>query len=113
VQAPVAAPFPSFDVKYAGFSGEAAIADSAAISWQTPDTNYQIYVFATEAFQSGSENLAIPDLTSMAGFLAPPPSGTIVGWSVGVYGGSYFPFMSVPSSGSLSFASDGWTYKEP
>lgn len=113
VQAPTATAFPSFNVNYSGFSGNSAIADSAEISWQTAGTAYNIRVFATEAFQSGSTTLAIPDLTSIPGFLAPAPSGTTVSWFGVVYGGSYFPFIRIPSSGSLSSASDSGTYTEP
>jgi hypothetical protein len=112
-QAPVAAAFPSFNVNYSGFSGSSAIADSAEISWQTAGTTYNIKLSATAAFEGGSTNLAIPDLTSMPGFLLPPSSGTIVSWFVSVSGGSYFPFISIPSSGSLSSASDSGNYIEP
>jgi hypothetical protein len=113
VPAPVPAASPSFNLNYSGFSGDSALYDSAHITWQIAGINYQISVYATEAFQSGSTNLAIPDLTSIPGFLAPPPSGTSVGWSVAVSGGSYFPFVSIPTSGSLSSASDSGTYIEP
>jgi hypothetical protein len=113
VQPPTPAAFPSFSLNYSGFAGDSAIFDSADIFWQIASTNYQISVHATKAFQGGSANLAIPDLTSMPGFLAPAPSGTSVGWSVGVSGGSYFPFISIPSSGSLSSASDSGNYIEP
>jgi hypothetical protein len=92
VQAPVGAAFPSFNVNYTSFSGNSVIADRALISWgQTTSTAYRIGVSATEAFQNGSTDLAIPDLTSIPGFLAPAPSGTAVSWLVSVSGGSFFP----------------------
>jgi hypothetical protein len=113
VQAPVPAASPSFNLSYSGFSGEPAVYDSADIYWQIAATNYQISVHATQAFQNGSTNVAIPDLTSIPGFLASAPSGTTVSWFVAVSGGSYFPFTSTPTSGSLSSASDSGTYIEP
>lgn len=113
VQAPVPAASPSFNLNYSGFSGDSAIYDSADIFWQIASTNYQITVRATQAFQNRSTTLAIPDLTSIPGFLAPPPSGASVGWSVAASGGTYLPFVSAPSSGSLSSASDSGTYIEP
>lgn len=113
VQPPTPAAFPSFSLSYSGFAGDSAIFDSADISWQIANSNYQISVHATQAFQNGSTTLTIPDLTSMPGFLAPPPSGTSVGWVAAASGGSYFPFISIPNSGSLSTASDSGSYIEP
>jgi hypothetical protein len=113
VQAPIPAASPSFNLDSSGFSGDAVVYDSANLFWQMAGINYVISVYATEAFLSGSTNLAVPDLTSMAGFLAPAPSGTTISWTATISGGSYFPLTSTPTSGSLSSASDSGTYIEP
>jgi hypothetical protein len=71
--------FPSFDVSYTGFSAN----DSVEIGWSpTAGSVSNLTVTATAAYQNGAAALAVPDLTSLAGFLAAPSSGDIVSWSV-------------------------------
>ncbi len=89
--------------------------DVANIQWfaGSPSTLYELTVTATAAYQNGAASLAIPNLTSLSGFLATASSGTTVYWRVTVYGGTYPSYIPVPSSGTLLSADTNGTYTEP
>jgi hypothetical protein len=70
---------PAFDFIYSGFTQSSEVNESASISWGLPLTT-QIAITASANYQNGSTTLAIPDLSAVAGFTAPPPSGTLVVW---------------------------------
>jgi hypothetical protein len=84
--APVPGPFPAFSLNYSG----------------TGVNNYYIGVFwvdlqagllsigvrASAAYQAGATSLAVPDLSSIQGFLTPADSGVLVNWSADVVGGT-------------------------
>jgi hypothetical protein len=76
---PTPAALPAFDFVYSGFTQSSRVDESAFISWGLPLTT-QIDVTATSNYQNGSTTLAIPDLSAVTGFIAPPPSGTQVVW---------------------------------
>lgn len=76
---PVPAALPSFDFTYSGFGQNSGVTESAFISWGLPLTT-QIAITASANYQNGSTILAIPDLSTVTGFVAPPPSGTLVVW---------------------------------
>ena len=112
--APAAAAFPSFNLSYSGFSGDAAIAYSANIQWFVNTSTLElITVTATSAYQNGATTLAIPNLTGISGFLQTAASGTTVYWRASAYGGTYQSFMPAPSSSMLSLAVNSSTYVEP
>jgi hypothetical protein len=76
---PTPAALPAFDFVYSGFTQSFRVDESAFISWGLSLTT-QIEVTATSNYQNGSTTLAIPDLSAVTGFIAPPPSGTQVIW---------------------------------
>ena len=76
---PTPAALPSFNFTYSGFGQNSGVTESAFISWGLPLMT-QIAVTASTNYQNGSTTLAIPDLSAVTGFVAPPPSGTLVVW---------------------------------
>lgn len=112
---PTPAQFPTLTFNYPGFSGAATTAFTASIGWQPTATTLDgISVSATAAFQNGSTTVAIPDLTSISGFVPAPASGTTVGWSSYISGGAAFPFSgAATSAGSFESVSNQGTYVEP
>jgi hypothetical protein len=45
-------------------------------------------VIATTNYQNGSTSMAVPDLSGVPGFLAPPATGTTVDWTAEILQGS-------------------------
>jgi hypothetical protein len=88
---PAPAVFPTFTFDYTGFSGQAVVVNSAEILWgQGFDA---ISIFSTANHQNGATTLSIPDLTSISGFSAMAPSGTI-NWSTTTSGGTTQPYLN-------------------
>ncbi len=85
---PTPAALPTFTINYTGFSGQTNVLLVGSIGW-TVGTYQSITVEATANYQSGSTALGTPDLSSIGGFLSPPPSGTQVDWSAGIGQRSY------------------------
>ncbi|HEX8817810.1 MAG TPA: hypothetical protein VF753_20135 [Terriglobales bacterium] len=112
---PTAAAWPTFTLKYPGFSGVTASDEMATMNWSLPgaDNFNSVSVVATSAYQAGATTLAVPDLTSLNGFLPPPPSGTMVEWYTQVSGGNYHAFLQAPANASLSGATAGGFYNAP
>jgi hypothetical protein len=79
---PTAATLPSFEFAYSGFSSTANVCDQADIIWAVPNSDAEdiILVSASNNYLAGSTTLAIPDLTSLTGFLSAPPSQTEILW---------------------------------
>jgi hypothetical protein len=114
---PAAAPLPTFTFNYSGFSGLPAVADQARIGWGLGGTTlYSITVTATSSFENGNHTITFPDLISIPRFLPPPPSGTTIGWTGDVFGGTaqgFTFFPNPPANGSISFVQEQGTYIEP
>jgi hypothetical protein len=111
--APAAAAWPSFTVSYSGFSGVTASDTNVYIQWSPTEGTYDyVSVTATSAFLNGATTLAIPDLSSLTGFLQ-APSGKEVEWSEEVTGGDYHYFIVTPSTGSIQAAWSGGSYAAP
>lgn len=115
---PTAAALPTFNFAYAGFPGMSDISYQATINWGLGTWVFgiaadldEIYISATANYQNGSTAISIPDLSSLTGFLATPPSGTTVGWSAAVYQGD--PFLTSPPSGTIQGADNSGSYTEP
>ena len=88
---PAPAVFPTFTFDYMGFSAQAVVVNSAEILWgQGFDA---ISIFSTANHQNGATTLSIPDLTSISGFSAMAPSGTI-NWSTTTSGGTTQPYLN-------------------
>lgn len=117
ISGPAAAVFPTFTLNYTGFNGLAAVAQSGLISWTpTATTRNVIQVYATAAFQGGANTITIPNLTSLPGFMASAPSGTTIGWTAAVFGGTTqrFAFIAaLPANGSISSVFNGGAYTQP
>jgi hypothetical protein len=114
---PTPADLPTFDYSYSAFSGMPAVAQQAEMEW-IPSTNslYSVTVIATGNYQTGSNSITIPDLTSVAGFLPSPSSGADVYWVASVWGGTtpIFDYLSAPpSNGSVSFVEQSGTFTAP
>lgn len=111
--APSASQFPSFTFNYPAFSGATTTAYEASIGWQTSATTFtDIGVTATANFQNASTTVAIPDLTSIAGFSPAAASGTSVFWLAIVAGGPTLPFAS-QTSGTFESVQNKGAYTEP
>jgi hypothetical protein len=106
--APTPAAFPTFDISYSGFAGNSGVNYSVGLNWVLAGgSGTFLRVDATAAYQNGATTLAIPDLTSLAGFLAAPGSGAKVFWSAGVS-----ELVAPPTDSSAAVANAG-SYIEP
>ncbi|HXB20624.1 MAG TPA: hypothetical protein VNV88_04535 [Candidatus Solibacter sp.] len=119
---PVPDAFPTFTFNYSGFSGLPAVGQQAAIQWALKPTKQRfLIVMATANFQAGATTLTIPNLTSLSGFFAPPPSGTPISWLANIFGATSQEFIfqasmfsaNPPASGSLSFVQNTGSYIQP
>ena len=113
-QAPAPAIFPTFTFDYTGFSGQAAIADNAGISWSQSPTFFGIGLIATANFQKGATTVTLPDLTSVPGFFPMAPAGTTVTWVATTWGGTVQFFagpLAIPQT--VSNVSGQGTYTQP
>jgi hypothetical protein len=100
---PVPAKFPSFDIGYTGFAGNSDVNYSVGLNWVLAGgSGTSLRVEATSAYQNGATTLAVPDLTSLTGFLAAPGSGARVSWSAGV-----IEFAAPPADSSAAVANAG------
>jgi hypothetical protein len=111
---PTPATLPTFTFTYTGFNGLQAVAQKADIEWPTSSsTSNSIAVTATATFQNGATTITIPSLT-VAGFLAPAPSGTTINWVADVFGGSVQSFLaSFPANANLSFVQNEGSFIQP
>ena len=112
---PSAAQFPTFTFTYPAFSGATTTAYEGSIFWQPTATTFTgISVTSTANFQNGSTTVAIPDLTSVAGFSPAAASGTTVSWQGVIAGGPTLPFTSnTPTAGAFESVQNQGTYTEP
>lgn len=113
---PVPATLPTFTFNYSGFAGLAAVAQQAKIQWVSSAVSNSITVIATANFQSGTNTITIPNLTSLSGFLASAPSGTAINWVADIFGGTVqeFAFFAGSSpNGSVSFVQNRGTFTQP
>ena len=113
---PSAAQYPTFEATYSGFTGSGTTGWIAALDWTGSSSTNGILVYATSGFL-GTNSVAIPNLSSVSGFIAPAASGTSVNWSVVAFQQSalYFAFdvIATPSSETAQYAIAGGTYTEP
>jgi hypothetical protein len=113
---PQASAFPAFTFNYSGFNGNSNLFNQASLFWVTGGGGFStIEVDATSSFQNGGTTVTIPDLTSISGFLATAPSGTIVRWTATILSGSQS--LSDVASGrrptSGQAVANSGTYTEP
>jgi hypothetical protein len=116
---PTAAALPSFTMNYPGFSGQANVSENAWIFWGTGSggiystSTDDIQIEATANYQAGSTTLAVPDLSGVAGFMAPPASGTQVEWDAWIEQQSWAFASPVPSNAVWSTVSNVGLYTVP
>ena len=107
--APVPSTFPNFNIDYSGFPVHTY---TASISWVVRDPDFEdasefsITTAATASLQNGATTLAIPDLSSLSGFVGAATSGTTIDWSTSLSSGT-------TSSGSSSWVQNSGTYVVP
>lgn len=111
---PTAAALPVFSVAYSGFSGSGNLYYGGNIGWQAgQNAGFARSVIATAGYLNGSTTLAMPDLSSVQGFAAPPASGTSVFWTA-LIGQTSFPVLEgSPTNGTASIVSSSGTYTVP
>ena len=115
---PTPAALPSFTIGYTGFAGKTNVVQDASIEWR-PGSGAGtaaldlISVDATANYQGGSTTLAVPDLSGVAGFLAPPTSGTDVTWFASMWQQSYGLWSKTPLNSTTSLVDNHGSYTVP
>jgi hypothetical protein len=111
---PTAAALPTFNFGYSGFSGMSSVSSVASIQWNqgtgTPMSS-GIGVVATANYQNGATTVTVPDLSGLAGFLAPAASGSWIEWYAEVEQGD--PGISTPPGGTVQYVEDNGLYQVP
>jgi hypothetical protein len=111
---PTPAALPSFDLSYTGFSGKTDVHNGVGMTWVTGSTTENLVaVTATENYLNGSTTLAVPDLSNLTGFIAPPASGTDVVWTAEISQGSSSSGQSSGSNGTVTTVLNTGHYKVP
>jgi hypothetical protein len=111
---PTPAALPSFTIGYTGFSGQSNVIQEAFLQYDTGATAFDlIFVEATASYQNGSTTLAVPDLSSVPGALAPPTSGVEVQWSIGTWQQSYGLGTIAPLNSTESGVENFGSYTVP
>jgi len=111
---PAPAVLPSFNLSYAGFSGKTGVRDGLGVTWTTGSTTEDLVaVTATQNYLNRSTALAIPDLSGLTGFIAPPASGTEVTWTAEISQGSSSSGQSSGSNGSVTTVVNSGHYAAP
>jgi hypothetical protein len=106
---PNAAALPTFpNLNYSGFAGTGTQAVELDWFWSSPSGNISGYNFiATRNSMGGASSLTFPDLSSVPGFLALPPSGQEVGWGAALVQSTY-GIQPVPADIAISAAGAIW-----
>jgi hypothetical protein len=106
--APVPGPFPAFSFNYSGTGVNDYYIN---LFWLNPQADglSSIVVRATVTYQAGATSFAVPDLSSIPGFLAPAGSGALMNWSANAVGGTGGPGASDSIWSAEAFGS----YTEP
>ena len=112
---PAAVTWPSFDLSYAGYSGNKGVCRTVGMSWTPNPANagYEVNVTATANYLNGSTTLAIPNLSGLTGFLPPPASKSPVDWSAGIYEGNFLCLGTWPTTGSTTEVANSGNYTAP
>ena len=113
--APSPAAAPTFAMNYTGFAGKSSVHQSAEIGWDLTDDSLATYSMdVTENYLNGATSLALPDLSSISGFLPLPASGTSISWSATVSEGNIGNSMQgyLPDASTMAVSSSG-NYRVP
>lgn len=110
---PAPAGLPTIPFDYTGYEGKSGVSCYANLTW-TPSSGNQdgILVSATQGYLGTATSLAVPDLSGVSGFLAPPVSGTSVSWYETIYQDNY-PSTTSQAGGSDTYVSVNGSYTVP
>jgi hypothetical protein len=111
---PTPAALPVFNLSYSGFPTANAAFNEVGILWTTSERGaYYVQMMVSGSYLNGNQSLAVPDLSSLSGFVEPPASGESVNWYVSLSTGGYFPELPTPSNENISFVGNQSTYVVP
>ncbi len=112
--APAAAVNPTFNFDYIGFAGKPYVHCGGYQLWTPSGSNFssEVIVNATPNYLGSATTVAMPDLSSISGFLAPPASGTQVFWEEGIAQWSYAEGASA-ADGTVKLVGVYGTYTVP
>lgn len=120
VPAVTASATPTFTFNYTGFTSGQLLEDASSLAWQyytSPSFVYnlgQIYEYSTANYMAGQTSLTIPDLSSLTGMLALPPSGTPVLWQAEMSNAVNYTAGEETPVGTIYNSVGGYgTYTEP
>jgi len=109
---PSAAKLPTFNFAYSGFAGLPDVAYQTFLVWSTtPNTSYDISMYATANYRGQSASMTIPDLTGLPGFLPSAASGTKIAWTAEILQGHLS--MAGSPNGTLQYVYNVGNYVQP
>ena len=107
--APTPAAYPTFQVNTSGFTVAGPVVNSAAIQYQlTPGIEnpfYNVYAYVTQSWLGANTTFTVPNLSTVAGFAAAPPSGLQEDWIFYSTAGTPLQFNPLQQTGAESLTS--------
>jgi hypothetical protein len=112
---PTPAPLPVFDFSNSGISVTGSGFNELELLWPIDGqaTDYYLQIAATENYMSGGTKIAVPDMSSMSGFLSSPTSGQLVSWNASVSSGGFPGILSSSNGNNITFVQNSGLYNEP
>ena len=113
---PAPASFPTFSTGYSGFTNSGAVTYEAIAAWTSGTQSIRSVVVATANWLKDSgATLALPNLTALTGFAAPPASGTMVTWTERINSATNasFFYTATPPLGDTQYVYETGTYTAP
>jgi hypothetical protein len=105
---------PTFDFNYSGFSSKTGTYMAAYTDWTISTTGiYEVYLVASANYLNGANSLSVPDLSGLAGFIAPPPSGTNVNWVALIAQDSAGIARPMSANSTITTVENGGSYTVP
>jgi len=112
---PTPAAYPTFKTTYDGFGVTGKTSVTAILSWSVAGVSTDIFV--SSPFTSSTAQIAVPVLSSVPGFLPPPPATTAVQWALLVSSATqpYLPILTriPPNNTTAQYAAVSGTFAEP
>ena len=110
---PTVGGLPTFNYDYTGYAGKSNVFSEGSIGWTASNGHQEsVHVAATQNYLGSANTLAIPDLSAVGGFLAPPASGTSVFWDEEIYQSTFAPTAS-PANGATTYVTAQGNYTVP
>jgi hypothetical protein len=112
---PTPAAQPIFNVAYQGFSGSDGVSYVAAWNWWPVGNGiqYSATVTATRNYLNGTTSVSMPDLSGLAGTLAPPVSGTYLNWTARIFQATFGSQPASLANETLTDVQNSGTYQVP